>query len=241
MWWNRNCAFHNRKERDTSDLLLWAADYLSEFQRTHQVLTPPALSNGVPPSSTWCPPPPGKLKLNSDVAIENVSPLGCMPMYKKRYNISTDVFVGRPLVLTKLHYSQLIIALEELKSSLTGSLFSLFDYHKALRDSVNDPAKYGFKVGGTSCCGAGSHRAGSCGHVTNDYELCFNPNEYVFFDGGHHTDKANGQFADLMWNGGPNNVVSPHTIKDLSDLEILPVTTTTTKISSRKSGRGFNN
>ncbi|KAK4839055.1 hypothetical protein QYF36_018696 [Acer negundo] len=209
MWWNRNCAFHNRKERDTSDLLLWAADYLSEFQRTHQ--------------------------------IENVSPLGCMPMYKKRYNISTDVCVGRPLVLTKLHYSQLIIALEELKSSLTGSLFSLFDYHKALRDSVNDPAKYGFKVGGTSCCGAGSHRAGSCGHVTDDYELCFNPNEYVFFDGGHHTDKANGQFADLMWNGGPNNVVSPHTIKDLSDLEILPVTTTTTKISSRKSGRGFNN
>ncbi|KAK0596421.1 hypothetical protein LWI29_015525 [Acer saccharum] len=172
--------------------------------------------------------------------IQNVSPLGCMPMYKQRYNINTDVCAGRPLVLTKLHNSQLIIALEELKSSLTGSVFSLFDYHKALGDRVNDPAKYGFKVGGTSCCGEGSHRAGSCGHVTNDYELCFNPNEYVFFDGGHHTDKANGQFAELMWNGGPNNVVSPHTLKGLFHLEILPATTTTTKTSSRKSGSGFN-
>ncbi|TXG68204.1 hypothetical protein EZV62_003139 [Acer yangbiense] len=150
--------------------------------------------------------------------IQNVSPLGCLPMYKQRYNISTDACAGRPNVLTKLHNSQLIIALEELKSSLTGSVFSLFDYHKATGDRVNDPAKYGFKEGGTSCCGAGSHRGSGCGHVTNDYELCFNPNEYVFFDGGHHTDKANYQFAELMWNGGPDNVVSPHTIKDLFDL-----------------------
>ncbi|KAK0596898.1 hypothetical protein LWI29_019981 [Acer saccharum] len=150
--------------------------------------------------------------------IQNVSPLGCLPMYKQRYNISTDACAGRPNVLTKLHNSQLIIALEELKSSLTGSVFSLFDYHKATGDRVNDPIKYGFKEGGTSCCGAGSHRGSGCGHVTNDYELCFNPNEYVFFDGGHHTDKANYQFAELMWNGGPDNVVSPHTIKDLFDL-----------------------
>ncbi|TXG68211.1 hypothetical protein EZV62_003146 [Acer yangbiense] len=160
--------------------------------------------------------------------IQNVSPLGCLPRHKEKYNISTDVCAGRSLVLTKLHNSQLIIALEELKSSLTGSVFSHFDYHKATGDRINDPAKYGFKEGGTACCGVGSHRGSGCGDVTNDYELCFNPNEYVWFDGAHHSDKANGQLAELMWNGGPDNVVSPHTIKDLFDLEILPAATTTT-------------
>ena len=55
----------------------------------------------------------------------------------------------------------------------------------------------------------------------------------MWFDGAHHSDKANGQLAELMWNGGPD-IVSPYTIKDLFDLEILPATTTTTKIWVRQ-------
>ncbi|KAK2654389.1 hypothetical protein Ddye_014245 [Dipteronia dyeriana] len=171
--------------------------------------------------------------------IQTVAPIGCLPMMKQTYNLSPgDACAGRPLTLSKLHNSQLVIALEELHTNLTGSVFSLFDYHRAMGDRIDNPAKYGFREGGVACCGTGSHRADSCGEETGDYELCFNPHEYVFFDGGHNTDKANYQMADLMWTGGPDNIASPHTMKDLFDLEILP--TATTKISSRKSGRGFN-
>ncbi|KAK3198777.1 hypothetical protein Dsin_022192 [Dipteronia sinensis] len=72
LWWNRNCDFHNIKKRDASELLLWVVDFLAEFQHTQQVLIPPIISSATLHLSVWSP-PPGKLKLNSYVAVRKGS------------------------------------------------------------------------------------------------------------------------------------------------------------------------
>lgn len=59
----------------------------------------------------------------------------------------------------------------------------------------------GFSVSEIACCGIGSLLASECGRV-KEYELCSDPNEYVFFDGGHPSERANSILSDFLWNGG---------------------------------------
>ena len=70
----------------------------------------------------------------------------------------------------------------------------------------------GFKNGTSACCGSGAFRGAKCG--TEPYELCSNPSEYVWFDGGHTTESANLQLAELIWSG-PSSVTGPYTMKQL--------------------------
>ncbi|KAK4849867.1 hypothetical protein QYF36_001526 [Acer negundo] len=66
IWFNRNLIMHNKQGKESDVLYCWAMDLLAEFQGTRSALSP------TPPSSTnvaWCPPPPGQLKLNTDVAV----------------------------------------------------------------------------------------------------------------------------------------------------------------------------
>ena len=66
----------------------------------------------------------------------------------------------------------------------------------------------GFKEGRVACCGSGAFKASGCGRKydngTKTYELCSNPSEYVWFDGGHTTENANRQLAELLWSGAPS-------------------------------------
>ena len=56
----------------------------------------------------------------------------------------------------------------------------------------------------------------SCGGKRSDkeYELCENVSEYVFFDAIHPSEKANQQFAELMWSGTPE-ITGPYNLKAL--------------------------
>lgn len=75
----------------------------------------------------------------------------------------------------------------------------------------------GFKNGKAACCGGGAYRGMNCGggrNGTEPYELCSNPSEYVWFDGGHTTETANRQLAELIWSGAPN-VSGPYNVKQL--------------------------
>ncbi|KAJ0007663.1 hypothetical protein Pint_29891 [Pistacia integerrima] len=111
-------------------------------------------------------------------------------------------------------------ALKKLESRLTGFKYSIFDYYTALLDRINHASKYGFKEGIIACCGTGQFNGQNCGGGftgKDAYNLCSNPSEYVFFDGGHTTEKANSQLAELIWSGVPN-VTGPYNVKQLFEL-----------------------
>ena len=57
-----------------------------------------------------------------------------------------------------------------------------------------------------ACCGSGPLRASiTCSHKV--YQLRDNVSEYFFFDRIHPTEKANYQFAKLMWDGSCHGVI----------------------------------
>ncbi|KAK0604832.1 hypothetical protein LWI29_019932 [Acer saccharum] len=70
IWNARNFALQSGQSRSVEGTINAAGDLLSEFQHTCQALSisPKPL---VAASRSWCAPPPGSLKLNSDTAVKN--------------------------------------------------------------------------------------------------------------------------------------------------------------------------
>lgn len=150
-------------------------------------------------------------------AFSSVAPLGCMPYIKQVYNSSECV---EPMqTLATMHNSALNTLAEELAAELSGFKYLIYDYFHTLMDRIENPTKYGFKEGDIACCGYGTYRGVGCGSLTTTYELCSNPNEYVYFDGGHPSEACNIQLIEDLWNGS-KNVTWPVNLRELIDLDI---------------------
>ncbi|KAJ0007987.1 hypothetical protein Pint_29421 [Pistacia integerrima] len=154
-------------------------------------------------------------------AFQNVGPLGCQPELKQQYNLSGGACVEVLQAIASLHNSLLSNVTTELQSQLSGFEYVIFDFFNSLNDMINYPTKYGFNVSEIACCGIGSHRGSGCGRV-KEYELCSDPNEYVFFDGGHPSEHADSILSDFLWNGG-SDYTWPLSMKQLYKLNSTTV------------------
>ncbi|KAJ0007566.1 hypothetical protein Pint_29385 [Pistacia integerrima] len=106
-----------------------------------------------------------------------------------------------PSSLARLHNRYPSVVFKKLSTQLPGFKYAIFDYYNALGDRVANPSKYGFKKGKAICYGNGPYRGMNCGNTINgtqSFELSSNPGEYVWFDGGHTTERANTQLAQLL-------------------------------------------
>ncbi|TKY64213.1 GDSL esterase/lipase 1 [Spatholobus suberectus] len=151
------------------------------------------------------------------IAFQNVGPLGCAPSFRARKAKMGGGCDELASAMARQHNRFLSVALKKLESTLPGFKYSIFDYYSALLDKTNKPSKYEFKEGRAACCGNGAYRASGCGggfSGKEKFEVCHNPAEYVWFDGGHTTEKANRQLAELIWNGPPM-ITGPYTVKQL--------------------------
>ncbi|KAJ6776128.1 GDSL-LIKE LIPASE/ACYLHYDROLASE [Salix koriyanagi] len=147
--------------------------------------------------------------------LSKLLPLGCTPISRGLNIVRTggSGCLEEVTVLAKLHNRALPKALKELKSQLKGYTYSVFDAYTVADALFNSPSKYGFEEVKKACCGSGPFRGSiTCGQKV--YQLCDNVSEYFFFDGIHPTEKANYQFAKLMWDGSPK-IVKPFNLKTL--------------------------
>ncbi|XP_062008730.1 GDSL esterase/lipase 1-like [Rosa rugosa] len=145
------------------------------------------------------------------IAFQNVGSLGCLPAMRQIFGVTEGCVEGL-LSLANLHNTALANVLKELESQLSGFKYSIFNYYDATEDRYLNPATYGFKNGSDGCCGTGPYRGVDC--AIEPFELCEDPGEYVWFDGGHSTERANFQYAKLIWSGTPNTT-GPYNVQQL--------------------------
>ncbi|EEF28462.1 zinc finger protein, putative [Ricinus communis] len=150
-------------------------------------------------------------------AFQNVGPLGCMPIVRKLFGLTNDSCYEDLLYIASLHNDALANATKELESQLPGFKYLIYDYYSLLLQRIENPSDYGFIEGVSACCGNGTYLGSGCG--IEPYELCSDPSEFVWFDGGHPTEHTNAQLARLVWEGGPD-ASTPYNLKQLYDLEV---------------------
>ncbi|KAK2654524.1 hypothetical protein Ddye_014380 [Dipteronia dyeriana] len=114
--------------------------------------------------------------------------------------------------MATLHNHALFNAAKELQIQLPAFKYLIFDYYNLLYDRIKRPSKYGFEVSNIACCGSGANRGTDCG--IGEYELCSDPNEYLFFDVFHLSKRVYSQLSELLWSGG-KNVTAPLNMKQL--------------------------
>ncbi|XP_059458021.1 GDSL esterase/lipase 1-like isoform X1 [Corylus avellana] len=144
----------------------------------------------------------------------NLPPAGYFPSTKATMPQNSEEITA----LVKRHNKALSHALQILASQLEGFKYSYTNLYNFITERMNNPLKYGFKEGRMGCCGSGPYRGiQSCGRkrsINDQYELCGNPSEYLFFDSAHPSEKANEQLAKLLWNGNLD-VTWPYNLKAL--------------------------
>lgn len=153
------------------------------------------------------------------IGILNLGPLGCFP----RLRLVNMAAGGKgecqeeATALAKLHNALLSQRLQLLQKQLKDFKYAYFDFFTTYIARLHNPSKFGLKEVKSACCGSGPYRGYfSCGgkRGMEKYELCHNPNDYLFFDAEHPSETANLQCAQAMW-GGPPNVTGPYNVRSL--------------------------
>ncbi|XP_044495306.1 GDSL esterase/lipase 5-like isoform X2 [Mangifera indica] len=152
-------------------------------------------------------------------AFINLPPLGCFPTIRILKPETNGSCLEEVSSLAKLHNKALSKLLYNLEKQSKEFKYSLFDFNSSLRKRMKHPHKYGFKEGKAACCGTGEFTGVfSCGgkRIVKEFELCENPNQYVFWDSLHLTEMAYKQLAEAMWSGTSNpQLVGPYNLKEL--------------------------
>ncbi|CAI9108823.1 OLC1v1008517C3 [Oldenlandia corymbosa var. corymbosa] len=154
--------------------------------------------------------------------ILNIWPLGCLPIARAQ-NVASGGDGScdpRANAVTVSHNSLLAATLRQLQWQLKGFQYSLFDVFSVALDAESNPTKYGFKDAKSACCGTGPFRGiPSCGgkRQPKEYELCSDPQDFLFWDFIHPTEASNQISAQAWWNGPPN-ITGPYNLQALFHL-----------------------
>ncbi|KAK7294512.1 hypothetical protein RJT34_17401 [Clitoria ternatea] len=136
----------------------------------------------------------------------NVYPLNCLHLLRVSVNGTTieACLEDEASALARLHNNALSTVLEKLQHQLKGFTYSITDFYGTFVELMKYPSKYGFEEGNIACCGGGPYRGDySCGgkRGIEEYEVCEDVDDYVFFDSLLPTEHAAKHYAKQMWNG----------------------------------------
>ncbi|KAJ0031648.1 hypothetical protein Pint_13583 [Pistacia integerrima] len=149
----------------------------------------------------------------------SLSPLGCLPALRA-LNPNKDSENGcfeAGSALAAAHNNALKGVLTSIEYIFEGFKYSNSNFYTWLEDRMNNPSNYGFKDGINACCGFGPYGGMlTCGGNKNitEYNLCGNPDDHVWWDSFHPTERIHEQFAKALWDG-PSSSVGPFNLRDL--------------------------
>lgn len=143
-------------------------------------------------------------------AFQNMAPIGCLPAFLQPDGTCSEDLND----LCKMHNAAFKKTAKRWTRQLPGFKYSIYDFYNSLSARLNNGPSYGFVESKSACCGSGLFNGQfTCMDGVN-FTVCSNPNEYLWFDAGHPTEKADQQFAQEFWSGS-THVVVPRNIKSL--------------------------
>ncbi|KAG2313087.1 hypothetical protein Bca52824_024644 [Brassica carinata] len=119
------------------------------------------------------------------IAIFSLGPVGCVPARALLPNAPTNKCFG------KMNYPGAI--------AVFGAVYGITHRFQTY------PARYGFTDVSNACCGGGTLGGlKQCGR--EGYKICNNPNEFMFWDFYHPTERTYHLMSKALWNGNKNKI-----------------------------------
>ncbi|KAF8032638.1 hypothetical protein BT93_D1533 [Corymbia citriodora subsp. variegata] len=149
----------------------------------------------------------------------SLGPLGCLPALRAanpNSNAGDGGCFEDASALAQAHNNALNGILLSVQHIFNGFKYANSNFFEWLADRMSNPSSYGFKDGVNACCGSGPYGGVyTCGGKQGaEYKLCENPEDHVWWDSFHPTEKIHKQFAQALWDGPPS-AVGPYNLRDL--------------------------
>ncbi|XP_056170047.1 GDSL esterase/lipase 7-like [Syzygium oleosum] len=141
--------------------------------------------------------------------VFQIGPIGCIPTIAKKSNHDGVCDGGLNLLVS--YFNQMLQPmLQNMTSSLSGSMFVLGQANSLGYDAIINPSKYGLTDSRNPCCTTWRNGTLSCVPFRTPCPIA---DKHFFWDGYHPTDEASSIIASRCFND--TKVCSPVSIQDL--------------------------
>lgn len=148
------------------------------------------------------------------ILVVNVGPIGCIPYMREQSLSSSTKCFDLANQLAENFNSRLKDLVQELSSSLDGSIFVYANVNSIVSDIIQNYRHYGFEVADSACCRTAG-RYGGLIPCCPKAKICLDRTKYVFWDPYHPTETTNIIIAKQLLDGN-SNVIFPMNIRQLS-------------------------
>ncbi|KAL0731569.1 hypothetical protein Bca4012_027663 [Brassica carinata] len=139
------------------------------------------------------------------IAIFSLGPVGCVPARALLPNAPTNKCFGKMNVMAKKYNRRLEEIVKIIPTKYPGAIAVFGAVYGITHRFQTYPARYGFTDVSNACCGGGTLGGlKQCGR--EGYKICNNPNEFMFWDFYHPTERTYHLMSKALWNGNKNKI-----------------------------------
>ncbi|EFH65081.1 GDSL-motif lipase/hydrolase 6 [Arabidopsis lyrata subsp. lyrata] len=139
------------------------------------------------------------------IAFFSLGPVGCVPAREMLPNVPTNKCFGKMNVMAKIFNTRLEEIVNIIPTKYPGAIAVFGAVYGITHRFQTNPARYGFTDVSNACCGNGTLGGlMQCGR--EGYKICNNPNEFLFWDFYHPTERTYHLMSKALWNGNKNHI-----------------------------------
>ncbi|XP_010471117.1 PREDICTED: GDSL esterase/lipase 6-like [Camelina sativa] len=139
------------------------------------------------------------------IALFSLGPVGCVPARAMLPNAPTNKCFGKMNIMAKMYNTRLEDIVNIIPTKYPGVIAVFGAVYGITHRFQTFPARYGFTDISNACCGNGTLGGlVQCGR--EGYKICNNPDEFLFWDFYHPTERTYHLMSKALWNGNKNQI-----------------------------------
>ncbi|GFP84714.1 GDSL esterase/lipase 6, partial [Phtheirospermum japonicum] len=152
------------------------------------------------------------------VALFSLGPVGCVPARTLLPGAPITKCYGKMNKMVKDYNMGLESVVQNLGVRYPGAVGAFGAVYKTIQIFRADPKRYGFANVDSACCGYGS-LGGELQCGKEGYTICKNPNDHLFWDFFHPSERTYKLISKALW-AGDHNRIRPFNLKRLSNITL---------------------
>ncbi|KAI3453091.1 hypothetical protein Pfo_009754 [Paulownia fortunei] len=152
------------------------------------------------------------------IAVFALGPVGCVPARTLLPGAPVTKCYGKMNKMVKNYNMGLENVVKALPVRYPGAIGVFGAVYKTVQVFRANPKRYGFADVDSACCGYGS-LGGEVQCGKEGYKLCKNPNEYLFWDFFHPSERTYKLVSKALW-AGARTRIRPFNLKTLANMTL---------------------